>query len=75
MWAPELLLPPKTIRIIGPKTDIFAPKCAFFGDARLIIGRFYSDLIKIRVLSNGPTGPTNLFLPKTFWHTEHMINK
>ena len=29
MWVPELLLPPKRIRMIGPKTAIFVPKYAF----------------------------------------------
>ena len=31
MWVPELLLPPKIIRMFGPTTAIFAPKYAFLG--------------------------------------------
>ena len=34
MWVPELLLPPKIIRMFGPKTAIFAPKYAFLGTYR-----------------------------------------
>ena len=34
MWVSELLLPPKIIRIFGPKTAIFAPKYAFLGTYR-----------------------------------------
>ena len=34
MWVPKLLLPPKIIRIYGPKTTIFAPKYAFLGTYR-----------------------------------------
>ena len=34
MWVPELLLPPKIIRMFGPKTAIFAPKYAFLGTKR-----------------------------------------
>ena len=34
MWVPELLLPPKIIRMFDPKTAIFAPKYAFLGTYR-----------------------------------------
>ena len=34
MWVPEVLLPPKRIRMIGPKTAIFVPKYAFLGRDR-----------------------------------------
>ena len=34
MWVPEFLLPPKMIRMFGPKTAIFAPKYAFLGTYR-----------------------------------------
>ena len=34
MWVPELLIPPKIIRMFGPKTTIFAPKYAFLGTYR-----------------------------------------
>ena len=33
-WVPELLPPPKTIRMFGPKTAIFASKYAFLGTYR-----------------------------------------
>ena len=33
MMVPELLLPPKITRKFGPKTAIFAPKCAHIGIA------------------------------------------
>ena len=31
MWVPELLLPPKIIRMFGPKMASFASKYAFLG--------------------------------------------
>ena len=31
MWLSELLLPPKIIRMFGPKTAIFATKYGFSG--------------------------------------------
>ena len=34
MWAPELLLPHKIIRMFGPKTTIYAPKYALLGTYR-----------------------------------------
>ena len=34
MRVPELLLPPKMIRMFGPKMAIFAPKYAFLGTYR-----------------------------------------
>ena len=38
MWVPELLLPPKMIRMFGPKTAIFAPKYAFLGFIGWLVG-------------------------------------
>ena len=34
LWVPEHLLPPKTIRMFGPETAIFAPKFDFLGTYR-----------------------------------------
>ena len=38
MWVPELLLPPKMIKMFGPKTAIFAPKYAFLGFIGWLVG-------------------------------------
>ena len=34
MLVPELLLPPKIIKMYGPKTAVFAPEYAFLGTYR-----------------------------------------
>ena len=41
-WVPELLPPPKTIRMFGPKTAIFASKYAFLGTYRVSLKKVLS---------------------------------